>query len=68
MMKILLDPQIFNEQKFGGISRYYAEIFSEFKKDKAIKIDLPALCSENIHFKESDLYKQFPKSLFFFYK
>lgn len=57
MMKILLDPQIFNEQKFGGISRYYAEIFSEFKKDETVKIDFPGLSIENIHFKESDLYK-----------
>ena len=31
MIKILLDPQIFNLQKFGGISRYYTELYTAFK-------------------------------------
>jgi glycosyltransferase involved in cell wall biosynthesis len=56
MLKILLDPQIFNEQLFGGISRYYTEIYSEIKKNKHINIDCPLLYTENIHFKESQLF------------
>lgn len=50
-MKILLDPQIFNDQKFGGISKYYSEIYRKLTK-KGIDIRLPLLYTENLHIKE----------------
>ena len=56
MLKILLDPQIFNEQTFGGISRYYTEIYSEIKKRDHADIYCPLLYTDNIHFKESPLF------------
>lgn len=54
-MKILLDPQIFNNQKYGGISRYYTEIFVALKKDKQIEIEVPLIYTKNIYFTESSL-------------
>jgi glycosyltransferase involved in cell wall biosynthesis len=56
MINIILDPQIFIEQKFGGISRYFTEIYSELRKNPEVKINCPLLYTENLHFKESALY------------
>ena len=52
-MKILLDPQIFNSQKYGGISRYYTEIFTRLATDN--DIIFPAYNVQNIYFNESSL-------------
>lgn len=56
MIKILFDPQIFNEQKFGGISRYYTELFTQFHKIKEIQIDCPLFYTDNIHYQESSFF------------
>ncbi|WP_200816319.1 glycosyltransferase family 4 protein [Pedobacter nyackensis] len=56
MIKILLDPKIFNEQKFGGISRYYTEMWSQLNEIKGIQIDCPLFYTENIHYQESPLF------------
>lgn len=56
-MKILLDPQIFNDQKFGGISKYYSEIYKKLTK-KSIDITLPLLYTENLHIKEFFVARQ----------
>lgn len=55
-MKILLDPQIFNAQVYGGISRYYTEVFSELNKDKKAVIEIPISFSKNEYLKISSLY------------
>lgn len=55
-MKILTDPQIFIDQKFGGISRYYTELFVALNNDQEIETNCPILYTDNIHFKESILY------------
>jgi len=63
-MKILLDPQIFNDQKFGGISRYFAEINVALGNNKSVKIDFPMAYSENLHLKETYYFKNsFPVNL-----
>lgn len=54
-MKILLDPQIFNNQKYGGISRYYTEIFVDLTKGNNIEIEVPLIYTNNIYFSESSL-------------
>ena len=51
-MKIFLDPQTFNIQKFGGISRYFSEIYKVAKTDKSIQIVLPLYYSQNLHIKD----------------
>lgn len=48
-MKILFDYQIFEEQKVGGISRYFFELFKNFITDPEIEIQLPVNFSENIY-------------------
>lgn len=57
MIKILLDPQIFNLQKFGGISRYYTEIYNDFENRNDVLIQCPLLYTDNIHFRESPLFR-----------
>ena len=53
-MKILLDPQIFNQQKYGGISRYYTEIFSVILRKKN-KVLIPFYTTANIYYRQSIL-------------
>ncbi|PXY40829.1 glycosyltransferase family 1 protein [Flavobacterium cheongpyeongense] len=57
-MKILLDPQIFDMQTYGGISRYYTEIFSRLKKNKELSIKLPIDTSNNVYIINSGLLKE----------
>lgn len=54
-MKILLDPQIFNQQTYGGISRYYTEIFKVLKKKQELEIVLPLYHTSNFYLKDTDL-------------
>jgi glycosyltransferase involved in cell wall biosynthesis len=54
-MKILLDPQIFNRQKYGGISRYYTEIFSILSKKSNVYVSVPLYTTKNIYFNRSFL-------------
>lgn len=65
-MKVLLDPQIYNEQKFGGISRYYTEIFSHLIRQNEICIDIPIYATYNIYLKGSILYGYKQKRMSFF--
>ncbi|MGY0039759.1 hypothetical protein [Pedobacter sp. NJ-S-72] len=57
MTRVLLDPEIFILQEFGGISRYYTELYSAFENNPEIQITCPILYTDNIHFKESPLFK-----------
>lgn len=54
-MKILLDPQIFNQQKYGGISRYYTEIFSILSQNNNVNVIVPLYNTPNIYFNQSIL-------------
>jgi glycosyltransferase involved in cell wall biosynthesis len=60
-MKILFDNEIFAIQKYGGISRYFAEIIKHLKNDSSLQIKIPILCSPNQYLREI-------KSLFIPYK
>lgn len=55
MIKILLDPQIFIAQKFGGISRSYTEIYDQLEQNDEVEVNCPIFYTENIHFKEKML-------------
>lgn len=57
-MKILLDPQIF-EQKFGGISRLFTEEFRLLIKYPGVTIHCPVLFTENLHLKHYNLAPRF---------
>lgn len=65
-MKILLDIQIYNQQQYGGISRYYTELFSILSKKKKVKVIIPFYSTENIYFKESSLVT-FRQKVYSFY-
>ena len=62
-MKILLDPQIFIYQRFGGISRYFTEVYILFKKKKNVEIDCPLLYTENLHLKEYSLFNNYRQKI-----
>jgi len=47
MIKILYDCQIFDTQKYGGISRYFVELIQEFAKMNDIGLYKPAIMSNN---------------------
>lgn len=65
IMRILLDPQIFNNQKYGGISRYYSEIFTALTKRNDVEIEVPLIYTNNIYFTESSLITKKQKRDFF---
>ena len=67
-MKIILDPQIFNDQVYGGISRYYTEIFSRLNKNKDINIVNPILITNNEYFIKSSLFGKEQKKYAFILK
>ena len=60
-MKVLLDPQIFLTQRFGGISRLFVEVWKSSVDNKEIDFECPLIYSENYHLTESGLE---PKNLF----
>lgn len=64
-MRILLDPQIFKHQHYGGISRYYTELFSVLSR-KNHKVLIPLLTTENFYFKQSVLVT-FPQKVYSLY-
>lgn len=57
-MKILLDPQAYNMQTFGGISRYHTEVLVELQK-MGVQIECPIVYSDNLHLKEYGLFDNF---------
>jgi glycosyltransferase involved in cell wall biosynthesis len=62
-VKILLDPQIFIEQQYGGISRYYTEVISILSKNDEFDIQIPILATYNNHFNESILVTNTQKKI-----
>ncbi|KAF2517789.1 glycosyltransferase family 4 protein [Flavobacterium foetidum] len=56
-MKIILDSQAFDMQQYGGISRYYTEIFSVLSQRKDVEIAIPLVYTRNVYFNESVLTK-----------
>ena len=53
-MKILFDHQIFNRQRFGGISRYFANIYETIHHTPHITAELSILYSENYYIRDFD--------------
>ena len=49
-MKVLIDHQIFQNQRFGGISRYFFELMEDFRK-RDLDFDLSLLYSNNEYIK-----------------
>ncbi len=45
-LRVLYDHQVFEEQTFGGISRYFMELFST---KSGVEAEIAVKCSDNIH-------------------
>ena len=56
MTKIIIDPQTFISQQYGGISRYFTELFTEFQRNSEIELLFPILYTDNIHYLESPFF------------
>lgn len=54
MVKVLFDHQIFSMQRFGGISRYFANIHTGIKKNGEISSELGVLHAKNHYLAEHD--------------
>jgi len=60
-MKVLIGPQIFELQFFGGISLYFSILINNFKKRKDIEFEFPLVYSDNRYLRELNFlnYKSF---------
>ena len=58
-MKILYDHQIFAQQSYGGISRYFCELMNQFSTDPAMEFTLPLGYSTNIYLKTITISKNY---------
>jgi glycosyltransferase involved in cell wall biosynthesis len=54
-------------QKYGGISRYYTEIFEILTKKSDIEIEVPLIYTKNIYFSESSLINKKQKRYAFLF-
>lgn len=53
-MNVLFDHQIFEIQRFGGISRYFVELFNQYKKTNKLDFDVSIRYSNNEYLKQSE--------------
>jgi len=65
-MKILYDFRIFEEQRFGGISRYFYELMQHFRNDPDLTWELPIRYTDNEYLlnlnRLKDIYEEDPIS------
>ena len=55
-MKILFDPQVFAWQRYGGISRLFAELYREYTtKDYGVELFVPLWYGDNVYAKDSQM-------------
>lgn len=55
MLKVLFDYQHFSEQRYGGISRYFANIMHEIGQREDVDCELAALYSQNYYIRDLKL-------------
>ncbi len=60
-LKVFYEPEIFFLQKYGGISRYFFELFCNFHDDNDIDFFLPLKFSDNHYLKNATFIK--PRNL-----
>ncbi len=59
-MKVLFDYQIFTQQEYGGVSRYYIELKQELGKNKDCFIDIKVLFPKNKYLEKKLHRRTFP--------
>lgn len=57
-LRVLLDGQIFEMQRIGGISKYYCELISASKSQGEVEFLLPLSHSKNVHLSALDRFKE----------
>ncbi len=55
MIKVLYDHQMFSLQRYGGVSRYFANLYTSFKKGTEVRPSISALYSKNHYIEEVTL-------------
>src|ERR1043165_748335 len=55
-MRVLFDHQTFSHQKFGGNSRYFAELMTEFYAAGQPEFELPVVRSPNEYLRRAAYY------------
>jgi len=58
-MRIVLEPQGFLMQRYGGVSRYVVESYAQFLKNENVEVKCPMLYSENMYLIEKNLAPRF---------
>ena len=53
-MKVLFDHQMFSQQRYGGISRYFANIYNSIQNTTDIQASISVLHSKNYYIKDFD--------------
>jgi glycosyltransferase involved in cell wall biosynthesis len=56
-IRILFEPQMFNRQKYGGITRYFFELLMNLHNDEEIDFILPLVFSSNHYLKKAPFIK-----------
>jgi len=57
MINVLMDHQIFDMQTFGGISRYFANIYHDLQKDVDYNNEISVLKTNNYYLKDDNFSK-----------
>ena len=60
-MKIIYGNQIFQQQRYGGISRYFVELFRHISKTPGVEADIAIRSSINAYIKELTKFKKIPE-------
>jgi hypothetical protein len=64
-IKILFDSDIFDRQKFGGISWYFTEVIKNLKTKANTKTTLPVVLTENLVLQDKKLTNKLINRLFY---
>lgn len=51
-MKVLFDHQTFSKQRYGGISRYFANVYHTMQNSESFQANISAFCTQNYYVKE----------------
>ena len=54
MIRINYDHQIFSEQKYGGISRYFIELYKHLHNESVFNINIDSFSSNNAYLNKVD--------------
>ena len=63
-MKVLFDHQIFVNQTFGGISRYFYELYKRFATSYDNESEISSKFTNNVYLKEEGITGFFPNQVF----